>query len=122
MDALEFLAKNSKTKPQPLFALVGAETFLRRQSLEKLTADLLVGADPAFALSSYEGESANWSTVKSELDTLPFLSPRRVVVIEQADPFVTDNRGALEKYAGDTEARGTLILEVKSWSSATKLA
>src|SRR5262245_14175522 len=106
MDAMKFLELSTKAKPAPIYVLVGDEDFLRRTVLEKLTADLLGDADPAFALTSFEGESAPWSTVKSELDTLPFLSPRRVVTIEQADPFVTENRELLEKHAAKADAKG----------------
>lgn len=122
MDALDFISKAAKAKPQPLFALVGAEAFLRHLTLEKLTADLLGDADPAFALSAYEGESANWSTVKAELDTLPFLSPRRVVVIEAADPFVTNFRPHLEALVAAEKFSGTLILSLGSLPSNTRLA
>src|SRR5262249_2510934 len=68
------------------------------------------------------GDTVQWSTVRGELDTLPFLSPRRVVVIESADPFVTEFRGTLEKYVARPSNCGVLVLEVKSWPSNTKLA
>src|SRR5262249_26975414 len=52
---------------------------------------------------------------------LPFLSPRRVVVIEQADEFVSEHRSELEKYVANP-AKGVLILDVRTWPSNTKLA
>jgi DNA polymerase-3 subunit delta len=122
MDALKFIKRATKARPAPIYALVGDDDFLRRKALEKLTADLLGDADPAFALTSFEGNAAQWSTVKSELDTIPFLSPRRVVVIEQADTFVTEWRGQLEQFQGSEKSSGTLILDLKSFPSNTKLA
>lgn len=122
MDAFALLEKATAIKPAPLFVLSGDEDFLRRQVSARLVRDLLGDSDPAFSISSFEGEKADWSTVKSELDTLPFLSPRRVVVVEQADPFVTRFRGQLEQYATAPSQNGTLILEVKSWPSNTRLA
>src|SRR5262245_51291506 len=113
MDALSYLEKVAKTKPAPLFALTGDEDFLKRQARNKLVADLLEEADADFALSTYAGDVALWPTIRSELETLPFLAPRRVVVIEQADPFVTAFRGQLEKYIADSSSRGALILDVK---------
>src|SRR5205814_115297 len=68
------------------------------------------------------GDKTDWSTVRAELDTLPFLSPRRVVVVEAADPFVTRHRAQLEKYVGQPAANGVLILDVKAWPATTKLA
>lgn len=122
MDALAYIERSSKTKPAVLFVLVGDEAFLVRAARTKLVADLLGDADPAFAVTVIDGEKAEWRAIKSELDTLPFLSPRRVIVVEQADMFVTEHRPQLEDFATAGTCRGTLILEVKSWPSHTKLA
>src|SRR4051812_22635307 len=121
MDALTFLDKPAKAKPQPLYLLAGDEAFLKRQILDALEKLLLGDAAPAFAWTTLP-VTADWSTVRAELDTLPFLSPRRVVAVEQADPFVTRYRAALEKYVGQPSASGTLILDVKTWPANTKLA
>src|SRR5947207_3059425 len=85
MDGLTFLDKPPKTADQPVYVLAGDEDFLKRQVLTVLVKKLLGGADPAFAVASYSGETAHWPAVRNELDTLPFLSSRRVVVIDQAD-------------------------------------
>jgi DNA polymerase-3 subunit delta len=122
MDALTFLDKAAKAKPQPLYVLPGDEAFLKRQVYAALEKLLLGDADPAFAWSALPGATVDWSAVRADLDTLPFLSPRRVVVIEQADPFVTQHRAVLEKYVAAPAKTGVLILDVKSWPANTKLA
>jgi len=121
MDATAFLATKPKGQPAPLYVLHGDEDFLKRQARDVLVHFLLEDADPDFALSAYPGDKADWSTVRSELATLPFLSPRRVVVIEQADPFVTEYRPQLEKYLA-APSKGVLILDVRTWPATTKLA
>ncbi|HEV3143580.1 MAG TPA: DNA polymerase III subunit delta [Gemmataceae bacterium] len=121
MDALDFLNAKRNPSVQPLYVLHGEEDFLRLQARSKLEKLLLDDADPAFALASYPGEDAQWSVIRNELDTRPFLAPRRVVVIEQADPFVSEYRSQLEKLV-DSPSASTLILEVKSWPKNTKLA
>ena len=121
MDAIEFLTKSRKSQPQPVYVLAGDEEFLKRQARTSLVPQLLGDADPSFALSAYPGEQAEWSAIRSELDTLPFLAPRRVVVIEQADPFVTKYRQQLEKYLVKPSP-GVLILDVRTWPANTKLA
>jgi DNA polymerase-3 subunit delta len=121
MDAIEFLTKLARSKPQPVYAITGDEDFLKRQSRDALLKLLLDDADPAFAVSTFAGISADLSTVRGELETLPFLSPRRVVIIEQADPFVTKFRPQLEKLVA-APPRGVLILEVKTWPATTRLA
>jgi DNA polymerase-3 subunit delta len=119
MDALAFLAK---PKRHPLVALVGDEEFLKRRCRDAVIAATLGDADPSFAVSSYSGDRLDWSTVRNELDTLPFLSPARVVVVEDADKFVTEHRPSLEKYAADPSKIGVLVLEVKTFPDTTKLA
>ncbi|MBX7103384.1 MAG: DNA polymerase III subunit delta [Gemmataceae bacterium] len=122
MDALAYLDKAKAIAPAPLLVVTGDEDFLKRLVRSRVVGELLEDADPAFALTTFEGESADWSKVRSELDTLPFLSPRRVVIIEQADPFVTKYRPKLEDYVKAANGPGTLILDVRTWPANTKLA
>src|SRR5439155_22995490 len=75
MDALAFIDAAPKAKPQPVYVLAGDEAFLKRQVRAALDGLLLENADPAFAVASYPGDLAVWSTVRTDLDTLPFLSP-----------------------------------------------
>src|SRR5262245_22467554 len=121
MDALPFLAA-ATTKRQPIYALTGDEDFLKRLVRDKIVAAALSGADPEFAVATYAGEKLDFSTVRNDLDTLPFLAPCRVVVVENADPFVTDHRQQLEQYAAKPSAVGILILDVKTFPETTKLA
>lgn len=122
MDAFAFLDKLPKSQPRPVYVLAGDEAFLKREVVSALQTRLLGDADPAFAWTTIAGDEAVWSTIRSELDTLPFLSPIRVVAIEAADDFVSDNRTTLEKYVAQPSKNGVLILDVRSWPSNTRLA
>ncbi len=120
MDALAFLDRPGKV--QPVYALHGDEDFLKRQVLSALQARVLGEPGEALGLSVHAGDKAAFATVHDELQTLPFLSPRRLVVVENADPFVTRHRAALEKYVAGPSATGVLVLDVKTWPANTKLA
>ncbi len=122
MEALEFLDNAAKAPLEPYYFLVGDEDFLKRQVLAVLQPKILEQGDPAFALSSYPGDKLDFSTVRNELDTLPFLASRRLVIIQQADPFVTRHRPALEQYVDTPSTSGVLILDVKSLPATTKLS
>lgn len=122
MDALQFLKSPAKTRRQSIYALVGDEEFLKRRCRDTIIAQTLGEADPAFAVTTYTGDKLDFSTVRNDLETLPFLSPCRVVVVENADTFVTHNRAALEKFAVQPATHGVLILEVKAFPETTKLA
>ena len=73
-------------------------------------------------MAAYPGDRLDVSTVRNDLDTLPFLAPARVVVVEQADGFVTEHRAALEKYVAAPSKLGVLVLDVKTFPETTKLA
>lgn len=119
MDALAF---RNKPKKQPLFVLIGDEDFLKRMCREVIVKATLGDADPSFAVASYPGERLDWTTVRNELDTLPFLAPARVVIVEEADKFVTEHRASLEKYVATPSKLGVLVLDVKTFPDTTKLA
>jgi DNA polymerase-3 subunit delta len=122
MDALAFLEKPPDAKKlSPVYVLHGDEDFLKRQVLAVLRKVTFGAKENEFGLSMQPGEKADFATVRSELETLPFLSPRRLVVIDQADLFVTRFRSALEKYVAQPAETGILVLDVKTWPSNTKL-
>lgn len=126
MDSLTFLERLDKLKPQPIYVLHGDEEFLKRQCLRAIRRLVLGENDDGFALSSYPGDKASWAVVLEDLQTLPFLAPRRLVVVETADPFVSAERGKLEKYFTEVKEKGatsgTLVLDVGTWTSTTRLA
>src|SRR6516164_244834 len=121
MDSLTFLQQVT-SKPQPVYVLHGDEDFLKRQVQLALRKSLLGEDGDSFALSIYPGDKAIYATVLEELETLPFLSPWRLVIVDQADPFVTKNRAALESYVAKPASKGVLVLDVKTWPSTTRLA
>src|SRR5262249_27935103 len=113
MDSLTFLERVDRLKPQPVYALHGDEEFLKRQVLSALRTILLGKGDHAFGLSTYSGDKATLAAVRDELETLPFLTPRRLVIVENADSFVSQFRTQLEKYVAEPATAGVLVLDVK---------
>ncbi len=122
MDSLTFLRGVAKAKPRPIYVLHGDEHFLKRRVLSVLKSLVLGPEDGGFGLSSHDGDKANWAEIHDELETLPFLSPRRLVVVDRAEPFVTRERARLEKYFAEPSKTGVLVLDVQSWPATTKLA
>lgn len=122
MEALAFLDRAKPDKTQPIYVISGDEDFLKRRCREAIVKRIFGNEDPTFALTSYAGEKLDFSTVRNELETLPFIGPARVIVIEQADPFITEHRAALEKYVATPSRVNVLILEAKTFPETTKLA
>lgn len=122
MDAILFLDKVAKAKRQPIYVLHGDEDFLKRRCRDAIISLVAGDADPSFAVSNFTGDKLAFSTVRNELDTLPFLSPARIVIVDQGDSFVTEHRATLEKYAQAPSKIGVLVLDVKTFPETTKLA
>lgn len=93
-----------------VYLFVGQELFLRRTNLHRLIDTTLGDADPALAVAEFDGAIATPAQVLDELRTLPFLAARRIVIVHDADKFITDNRATLERYAETPCATGVLIL------------
>jgi DNA polymerase-3 subunit delta len=121
MDSLAFLERAGRGKPQPIYVVFGDEEFLKRRVLAAIQALVLGESGDDFGLSMHAGDSAAFAAVHDDLDTVPFLSPRRLVVVTGADPFITNYRALLEKYVAQPSATGVLVLDVKAWPSNTRL-
>lgn len=108
----------------PIYAVVGGEEFLKRQAMEQITRSVLGDADPSLALSEYDcaGTVAELAGVLDDLRTLPFLADRRLVIVREADKFITMHRESLEDYAASPSSTGVLLLECKSLPGNTRLA
>lgn len=122
MHATAFLKKPDQRPPGPMVALFGAERFLKLRSLKALTTAILGAGEEELGLTKYPGATTDFSTVMDELRTLSMFGSQRVVVIEEADDFVSTHRAALEKYLAKPAKKSVLVLDVKTWSSTTRLA
>jgi DNA polymerase-3 subunit delta len=120
--ALDFLTKPRKHPVARVSAVYGDEAFLKREVLTALRRQALGDADGAFSLTVLEGKQAEWRDVRDALATVSlFGSGRPMVIVEEADPFVSRHRSELENYVS-RPASGVLVLEVKTWPANTRLA
>jgi len=107
--------------PKPIYVLHGDDAYLldarRREIVDRVVGE----ADPQLCVSAFDG-SAELADVLDELRTLPFLAPRRLAIVRDADAFVSAHRHALEKFLQSPPASATLLLIVTSWKSTTRLA
>ncbi len=120
MHATEFLANRSKPAHVPVVVLFGNERYLKLEAMKRLP-----GADADnddVALTRVAGKDADLRGVVDELLTVSMFGDQRVVLVEDADDFIKDNRPGLEKYVANPSKSSLLILDVKSWPKNTKLA
>ena len=103
-----------------MYVLHGDDSYLQAERRSRLVDCLIGDSDPQMALRTFEGD-AELVDVLDELRTLPFLAPRRVVIVSNADDFVQKHRESIEKYFDNPADGGTLILILRSWKTNTRL-
>lgn len=112
---------NEGSAPAAVYAVFGPELFLKREALAGIMHHVLGDADRSLSLSEYEGANAELAPIMDDLRTLPFLADRRLVIVREADTFITRFRPELEDYADKPSSTGVLVLEGKSLPSNTRL-
>jgi len=108
---------------RPIYVVYGKDRRRATEAVERIV-DMALGeeADRQVNLSSYDGSEVALGDVLDELRTLPFLSPRRLVVVKDADGFIRQHRQALERYVAEPSATGVLVLMAESFPGNTRLA
>lgn len=120
MDAFTFLA-GSPSAVSPVYALVGDERFLKHQVLRRIET-LLAGGENSDLDRTIHSDDAAWAEVHDDLHTISFWGTLRLVVVQDADKFVTQHRKRLEQYVARPSSAGILVLDVKNWPKTTLLA
>ena len=123
VNALDYLANPAKYPVTSVCAVHGDETFLKSEVAAAIRREVLGGDDGGFSLSTFTGRDVQLRDVFDGLATVSlFGGGRRLVVVEDADGFVSENRGELEDYVAKPVRDAVLLLEVKTWPGNTRLA
>jgi DNA polymerase-3 subunit delta len=122
------MAQPRTRRPPPIAVFYGDEEFQKSQALQHLLDALLPpGAERGMALCEYDGSKPedrggpSLAAVMDDLATLPFLADRRIVVIAEADKFISAHRQKLEHYLESPAPTGTLVLTCRSFARNTRL-
>jgi DNA polymerase-3 subunit delta len=107
---------------QPIYVIAGKDESLRRSRCQELLDKLIDPEQRATGVLTLNSKEADITGVLDELHTLPFLTDLRVVLIQEADTFVSRYRDRLEAYFDNPCPTGVLILATASWPGNTKLA
>ncbi len=105
---------------KPIYVLFGSDVFLLDETRKSIVAQVIGESDPQTSVTPFDA-SAELADVLDELRTMPFLAPRRAVILSDADAFVSAYRESIEKYLESPSSCSTLILTVASWPKNTRL-
>jgi DNA polymerase-3 subunit delta len=120
--AFDFLSRKQAPAVSPVCVLFGDEPLLKLESLDRIRVAVLSGEDGDLSIAKFEGKQTEARAVFDELATISmFGGGRRMVVVEEADNFVTKHRPRLEDYCDKPRSGSVLVLEVSSWPAKTKL-
>lgn len=119
MHAVEFLKQPPQQIP-PVTVLTGVQRHLKQSVLAILKKAVIDDDDSS--LSVFNGAVADLQSVTDELRTMSMWGDRRLVILEEADEFVTKYRSPLEKYVDKPARKSVLVLDVKTWTKTTRLA
>jgi DNA polymerase III subunit delta len=127
MHGTAFLKEPDKHETGPMVVLTGTESTLKQDVVTALSRAVVPEDDDdddggGGALTRFAGKDTEFKTVRDELLTVSMWGDARQVLIEDADPFVTANRSALEAYVAKPAKKSLLILDVGTWRSNTRLA
>jgi DNA polymerase-3 subunit delta len=122
MNALEWLRDTTEQPIWPVYTVFGDDSYLIRESIRAVGRAVLPDEDRESGISRFAGPSVPLATVLDEVCTLPFFSSRRLVIVDEADTFVTKHRKDLESYVAHPSQAGILLLQVKQWTATTNLA
>lgn len=114
--------------PPPLVVIYGDEDYQKQVTLQAVLDRLLPPeVDRAMTLALYDADQPaeqggpTFSAVADDLSTPPFLADRRIVVVRQADKFVSAAREQLERIFQNPPPTGVLVLECRSFPKTTRL-
>jgi DNA polymerase-3 subunit delta len=104
--------------PKPVYALVGDDSFLQLQTLGQILREL----GPDVQRADFDGESAQLAEVLDELRSFAMFGSGKLVVVRNADEFISRYREQLEDFLADPPASGTLVLRVASLPGNQRVA
>jgi DNA polymerase III subunit delta len=119
--ALDYL-EQSPAATAAVTVLFGTEWVLRQMVLTRIRKALL-GEQEDTPYHALDGEELPWRDVADELATKSLFQTesQRLIVVRDADNFVSENRAALEKYTAHPSRHAVLILLVSSFPATTRL-
>jgi DNA polymerase III delta subunit len=95
---------------KPVYALVGSDSFLQLQKLNEIVAQMPDDVQRVDA----DGERAELAEVFDELRSFAMFGGAKLVVLREADAFVTKFREQLEDYVANPSSSGTLVLRLNA--------
>jgi DNA polymerase-3 subunit delta len=110
-------ATSAPQTPAPVYALIGADAYLQTERLSQILSTM----PPDVQRVDVDGEKAELAEVLDELRSFAMFGGAKLVVVRNADTFITRFREQLENYLESPSNSGTLVLRVTSLPSNQRI-
>lgn len=111
-DFLRLEGELERGELRPFYLLVGQDDYLRRRAEGMIVEAALEPPERGLNLTVLSATEASAEEVAESVRVLPFMAKRRVVVVREAERFLTERAlpEALQRYAEGPNPQGVLIL------------
>ncbi|MDR2114845.1 MAG: DNA polymerase III subunit delta [Planctomycetaceae bacterium] len=118
----DFLWNPSQFSAKAICVVYGNDPFLKFHAVRILRNQVLTEEDAEFSLTRFEGDTIKFIDVLKEVNTVAmFGGGQRLVIVEEADSFVTKYRAELEEYAEKPSGQAVLLLLLQTFPANTRL-
>ncbi len=95
---------------------------MKSESLQRLRSAVLSSEDADLSYTVFQGDDVEPCEMFDELATVSMLGGgKRMVVVDDADRFVSKYRDVLEEYCDKPRQASVLVLDVAGWAANTRL-
>lgn len=95
--------------------IYGEEEMIKRQLLDELRTAMQQKHGDVETLI-FDGKTATLADVLDELRSYGLMQQYKIVIVDDADIFVTQHRQAMERYAESPVDNGTLVFRASKWN------
>ncbi|MDP8230635.1 MAG: DNA polymerase III subunit delta [Candidatus Gorgyraea atricola] len=101
------------TKIFPAYLFLGEEGFLKQEAIEKLKSTLLDKNTQDLNYNTFYAKDKNFnvSQMLDDLDTMPFLSKRRLVILKEADSVTVSAKTSILSYLESPRESSVFVIE-----------
>jgi len=106
---------------KPVYLIYGSEELLLERAARRLRERLAAVADLDFNMETFDGGSASADDVVNAANTMPFMSERRLVIVNDVDKMDAASLERLASYAKDPAPYTCLVLVATKMAKNSKL-
>src|SRR4051812_49861601 len=108
----------TQQKFKPVYALIGEDSFLQIEQLNRIRALMPDDAQRA----DFDGERAELSEVLDELRSFAMFGGAKLVVVRNGDDLITRFREQTEDYVASPSEGSTLVLRLNALNKTHRIA